>query len=524
MKVKLSLLIIIALGFAIRISHVGRLPLILNRDEAALAYNAYLIKESGRDEWQRAFPITFESFGDYKLPGYIYTLAAFFSVLGISDLVVRLPSVLAGTGLIAAAFVIAKKFKFSSPLALLFSLVIALQPVFVFYSRMAWEANLALLLTVVSWYCLFLVDKSEGRASRSDLIGVGLMLLASFTYNSPLLYTPFFILALVIDRGVKQYQNWLVPVLGLALSAVFSGAILLPVSSQKSGITIFTDETVWASFIAYRRSLPAWAVNFIGNKFVYWTQIISKNLADSFSFRYLVANGGSHPWHNLPNHGHLTWSIYFLGLFGLGASLFQLAKKLLNTKNSFDQRDKTKLLVIYTLIFSLVPAVITVDAPHATRSLMFFFTFSLLAVKGLKILLNLLAKYHQQIWICFLLVLSLETSIWLKKYFIDYPQNQKMFKPGFDILIQELEQRFPDKEVAIVADGYQYILAAWYLKLDSSTYFETNVRQDPDRIGLRYGQQVDNYHFIDSKDDRSDSEQILVFWNQELDQWDLERL
>ncbi len=526
MRHKISLGIIILLGFMLRVYLVGNLPMILNRDEAALAYNAYLIKDSGQDEWQRSWPITFQSFGDYKLPGYIYTLVPFFLALGASDFVVRLPSVLAGTGLIAAAYFIARKMNFKKPLALLFSLLIALQPVFIFYSRMAWEANLALLLTVISWYLLFLAKKSDKKLKKTDLGGVVLVFLASLTYNSPLIYIPFFILALIVSRGIKKYQRWLVPVFGLVLVGVINALILLPVSAQKSGITIFTDETVWANYVVYRSSLPSWAAGLIGSKYIYWLQVVFKNIINSFSPQFLVTQGGSHPWHNLPGAGHLYWLVYGLALIGIGLSLYQIVKGLLNKLSSnsdLSQYSQQKLLVLYTLIFSLAPAVITVDAPHATRSLLFFFILTLLALIAFRFLINKFDQHHQKFLAGLALILSLEASVFLKKYFVDYPKNQKMFKPGFDILIQELDKRFPEREVAIVADGYQYILAAWYLKLDPQTYFETNIRQQPDKIGLRYGQQVDDYHFIADKEDRSSQEQILVFWDETNQQWEIER-
>ncbi|KKU82941.1 MAG: hypothetical protein UY10_C0019G0001, partial [Microgenomates group bacterium GW2011_GWA2_47_8] len=53
-----------------RIWQLGILPLALNRDEAALAYNAVLLAETGKDEWGRSWPLALQSFGDFKLIGY----------------------------------------------------------------------------------------------------------------------------------------------------------------------------------------------------------------------------------------------------------------------------------------------------------------------------------------------------------------------------------------------------------------------------------------------------------------------
>lgn len=106
----LSFVLVICLAVLLRVVDLANIPSILNRDEAALAYNAYLIKETSMDEWQVKRPFLFKSFGDYKLPGYPYLLAVLFNFLPINDLVAKLPSVLAGVGLVILAFFWGKMF------------------------------------------------------------------------------------------------------------------------------------------------------------------------------------------------------------------------------------------------------------------------------------------------------------------------------------------------------------------------------------------------------------------------------
>ena len=68
------LLVILLLAIVVRFWALGSLPVILNRDEAALGYNALLLVQQGVDEWGRQWPITLTSFGDYKLVGYVLLL------------------------------------------------------------------------------------------------------------------------------------------------------------------------------------------------------------------------------------------------------------------------------------------------------------------------------------------------------------------------------------------------------------------------------------------------------------------
>ena len=70
------------------------------RDESSLAYNAYTISQSAKDEYGAVLPLFFRSFGDYKSPTYTYLLAGVFRVVGPSRLANVIPwePTLPGTG------------------------------------------------------------------------------------------------------------------------------------------------------------------------------------------------------------------------------------------------------------------------------------------------------------------------------------------------------------------------------------------------------------------------------------------
>ena len=64
------------------------------KDETSIAYNAWLIATTGRDEFGVAWPMYIESFGDYKNAGYVYLSVVVMRIFGLSLWTVRLPSVL----------------------------------------------------------------------------------------------------------------------------------------------------------------------------------------------------------------------------------------------------------------------------------------------------------------------------------------------------------------------------------------------------------------------------------------------
>src|SRR3990167_7720331 len=102
-----SLILVIALF--LRFYQISNLPPSLNWDEVSIGYNAYSILKTGKDEWGQFLPLSFRAFGDYKLPVYIYLDVPFVVILGLNEIAVRLPSVLAGIGIVILTFFILKE-------------------------------------------------------------------------------------------------------------------------------------------------------------------------------------------------------------------------------------------------------------------------------------------------------------------------------------------------------------------------------------------------------------------------------
>ncbi len=74
------IILIFIFGLVLRLIFLAQIPPELNRDELSLGYNAYSLLTTGKDEHSRVWPAVFRSFGDYKLPGYIYLLIPFIKV------------------------------------------------------------------------------------------------------------------------------------------------------------------------------------------------------------------------------------------------------------------------------------------------------------------------------------------------------------------------------------------------------------------------------------------------------------
>jgi hypothetical protein len=481
--------IVIAVG--LRCLDLGKLPAGLNRDEAALAYNAYLLTETGHDEWQRPWPLALESFGDFKLIGYPLASIPFIKLFGLTDAAIRIPSAIAGVELVVLTMLWAQRLWPRQPWwSVGVAAMVALTPIWVFYSRWGFEANLALAyLIAATWWWW-----QPTRLTRTQALwGAVWWFLATITYNTPLLLTPVLISATVVWYGWRAWRQWLIPAL---MMMVISGVVLtqlLPLTKQKSSITIFSDPTVTAEWLSWRTTLPANLQTWAGKKPVYLLKVMTEHSVASLSPKFLVQQGGTHPWHQLPGFGHLSLAaILKKGRHGWAFGLLWLG--------------------------GLLPAIVTVDAPHATRSLLSIWIWSWLGWWALAEWGSTWVKNHSVVIVvtgAVAIQILATTSYWWS-YWQKYPaQSAQLVQAGLANTLNRVDPAQTQAIAIVDPDGYLYIVAAWYQRLPAAEFYQTQVRQLPNSIGFRYGEKVGRYHFIAKPQDPHQAQQVISWDGQQ---------
>ncbi len=329
-------------------------PPSLNWDEASLGYNAYSILKTGKDEWGKALPLSFEAFGDYKLPGYIYTTVPFVGLLGLNEQSVRLPSQLAGIISILLLYLIAEKLA-NRKLAVVSAFLLAISPWHLFLSRIAVEANLSFAFFLAGFY-FFLkgLSKSKWLSSSALLFGITL-----FTYNSARVFVPLFLFALTIiyRRELRQFKSKLILPLGILAIftfAAFYHAVLIDSNARYFWVAIIDQGAVNCLNQARNiSSLPGIIVPLVYNRYTYLVVNVLVNYLKHFSPAFLFVSGCSNYQFSLPGHGLL----YIIEVPFLLAGLFFLRK------------EKWGKILLFWLLLAPIPASITRESPHALRSI-----------------------------------------------------------------------------------------------------------------------------------------------------------
>jgi hypothetical protein len=522
-------LIAIVVAACIRLPYFGQLPFGLNRDEAALGYNAYSLLKAGHDEYGRSWPVSITSFGDQKLPGYVYTLIPFIASLGLRPEVVRLPSLLAGLVVIGGVGVLCLQLtnkrqyqlKHRLTLSWLAMLLIAISPWGNHMSRVTYEAHLAMAL-LVSGMCTYfeaLQSTSKLRQRKFLIATASLWSATLLTYHSYQLFLPLLVgLFFLIDRKriIKLDQAGVRVGLAigvLTLGILFFGGVWSANQQKNKGITPFGISDLRAQAAGFRYYLP-------GNNALYEKVLVNslteavvrfgQNLVQVPAGSFLFVNGTGHGDHN---PGNITNLHLFIAPFILIGLLWLWEHR---------QGVEAQRLAAW-LSVALIPSALTISPQHTIRFSPAFPLLELCAALGIWALWRRLHRPWQR-WSMMMLgigVISLAVMRLVIQYFYAIPQSFPSQEKNH--LLAKTLMTYQNRGLPVITQSPSNSPYIWYL-------FESKF--DPQRVsaiqhygadeeGFTHVKQIDNLFFEtinwdDLFERAKSSPLILVFKPQEI--------
>lgn len=481
MKKFLPLMLLGLLALCLRFLVVFFYPTPLYWEEVALGYDAWSLATNGHDYHRNFLPlVAVESFGDYKPSGYFYVLAFLFKFLPVNDLVVRLPSLLAGTALVIGIGILSSHLWFcytgknNHQLALIAALIATLNPALFHLSLAAWETNLATAFFI--WGVIFLLPKPNSQVLSWRLLAGEIFLLMSFyTYHSFRLIAPLLGLFLifwhfgVLGRNFFTKKNLAVLVSLLVIAAIALSPFLFTKSQHLS--QRFAETSIFATGEAVTQANTCRQVvgysylsRFFCHRYLYWGKAILTHALDHFRLDYLFLSGDD-------NHRH---SSQFFGVFYPSDSLFLLGGLIYLFSQ---EKSKKKVGAFYFLLFyifiSLIPASLTVATPHLLRSQALVPVLIVIISWGYMWLINLSASFWQLAYTTALIVMlnvfcfSLYSWHYLNYYLkVDGQWWQTGYKQAIEYL-GDLQAQHPDLPVSITRElGRPSIYYFWYRRVD----------------------------------------------------------
>ncbi|MFM8533260.1 MAG: ArnT family glycosyltransferase [Acidimicrobiia bacterium] len=159
--------LVITLFAAIYATGLHVSPVYLTHDEVIYARNAYSIAHTGRDLSGQLLPVSIPVTGTFfATPANIYFTAAFLTVLPLSEVAVRLPSVIVGLLCAWLTYLIATRLSGSRMLATLAAVMLLLTPAHFMHSRLGTD-HLYVVACVLGWLVVLLRANGAVSAGRA---------------------------------------------------------------------------------------------------------------------------------------------------------------------------------------------------------------------------------------------------------------------------------------------------------------------------------------------------------------------
>lgn len=488
----LGIILLIAIFF--RFFRLTSSPPALNWDEVSIGYNAYSILKTGRDEWGKFLPLSFKAFGEHKLPGMIYASIPGIAIFGLNDFGVRATPAIIGVITVYLFYLFIKQLFGSDKYALSGALLLAISPWHVHFSRISFEAGLALSLTTLSLYYLLRARGKPVYYWPSAILAI----LAAYSYNSVRILLPLLLVTYLLNKVVlftKSARPTILKViiLGLLLCLpIFKelgsseGRVrwqALSITTQKS----FTDGI--AESRGYT-TLPSILPRLIHNKATHYTHQFFLNYLSTFSTEFLYLSGSTNTQRSTQGMGLFYYFELPLLVIGLIALL---------SKN--DKRSKLARSVLFPLIFlSPIPSALTIDAPSSVRTLTLLVAFIPLEALGLSTLLNKLKDSSR-----LLKLTLLGFALWCVSYFayslyLVYPVKYASdWAYGYrESLAWVFTQTDSVDQVYITSKyGEPYIYTLFYGQIDPKYYQQVEKHYSIDPLGWVHLESFGKYYFTD---------------------------
>jgi hypothetical protein len=409
---------ILLLGVLLRMPFLDSIPRGFHWDESGYAYNGYSILKTGKDEWGNFLPLYLKSFGDYKSAILSYIFALAFLVSNASVFTARLTVVILSLFSLIVFYYLLKKLTKNVNFALVGSLIMAITPWHIHYSRAAVEQILAFLLLVLGAWCF--LNKKAGL----KIIGSIALVLSMYTYHSSRIFIPVFFIGSIFysflnkkdNLFVNFRQNFLANLIVIFGSAFFiyqslfgiMGERARNVSIVKEVVMNEVNERLYRSNVVFGKSL-----RIFNNKIIILSNEVLKRYLSHFQFDFLFFGNNLSSRSAFLEHGNLlliTLPFLILGLI--------IAVRRLNSNDIFFGG---------WLIIAPLASAITKDVPHSGRTIIILPALIYLITTGIWWSSGLIKKslYANIFKVVILLAFLVNTAVYVKDYILFFPEQSE---------------------------------------------------------------------------------------------------
>lgn len=457
---------IILLAVLLRVIHLDENPPHLGNDEISIAYDAYSVSKTFRDEHNNFMPLSFRSHNTYKAPLTIYLVAVTTKMFGNNEYSVRLPSAIFGVLTIIVLGLLVKELTRNSSLALISIFILTISPWHIYTSRIIYESNIALFFITTG---IFLFYRWVSTASYFYIIlSFIAFALSMYGYHTEWIFTPFLIFILIIlyrDKLRNSNIFWLsfCFFIILILPLIFDYFNNLHTNARANTELIYQNPAVYKVLhdnnFSFLQKLALLLKTFLGNYSSY------------INLGGLFFNGTSIPFHDAPLRlGLFPWILlpcFFVDLVGF--------KKLFG--------ENTKFLIIWTITSPIIPA-LTIGETNIVRNLTSIIPYVIVLSTGSFLIWNNI--HNKWVKICVIGLSIIFAFQLVQFYYRFYPvYSAEGFQYGYKQIARFINKQKVEYSKIIIDpkfgddhnfDGLPHLYIPYYTNYDPQTFL--NQRRD----------------------------------------------
>lgn len=475
---KILLVGIVLLALFWRFFRLSDFPVGVHGDEVSLAYNAYSLLKTARDENGVFLPIHSYISKTYRPVGYSYLDILPVKIFGLNAFAARFPGALFGSLTVLALYFLAREIFGSRQIALFSAFILAVNPWHINLSRASSESLVSLFFVVCGFY-LFL---------RKNFWLAFLAFATSFLiYPAPRVFVPLllvFVSPLLLKAKIFRKENFS-PRLLIFVTAVSLFSLFL-VFGTAGGAVKFADVGILNYQEAKARLIEAigedgpgtnlWLTRFFHNKPANFSAIFLENYFRYFTFDYLFRGVG------FPMRYQIT-----------GTGLFLLPDLLLLAIGSYALVRKRRaifLAPLFWLAAGPVAAALTwEDTPNVLRSLPLLPALVLISAFGLSQVYAYFKQQQKQLlfWLIAFSIFLCSFGHYLHQYYLHGRSHRPWYRDaGFQEMVLSVKALYKQYDRIIVTKTQPgpYIQFLFYLQFDPQTYQQSGHERDDDFRGF----------------------------------------
>jgi 4-amino-4-deoxy-L-arabinose transferase-like glycosyltransferase len=352
------------------------------------------------DEHGNPWPIHFQSFNDYKPGLYVYLILPFIYFFGLNEWAVRIPGAFFGVLTIVSVYFLVRemfskrKAKDTGNIDLFSSLLLAISPWHIHFSRGGWEVNVASFFIVTG---LLFFYKGLKKSSYF-VVSIIFFVLSLYTYHAARILVPTLGVLLLMLYWSDIWKNKIHVLGGSIIGFLLVIPLILELFgpagiSRAAGVGLLADPGPLNRINELRGQHTDFqneSATLFHNKGVNYGLAFLENWAKHFEGEFLFLSGDIIQRNRVPETGQT----HMLFIFLFAAGIYKIAryvswKEVFHIKVPHPESEtKALTFLLLWLIVSPLAASLTFQSPHALRAQNMVIPLEIINALGLSVLIS----------------------------------------------------------------------------------------------------------------------------------------